>query len=379
MGWTWKDRTSEFRGSMRSSWRSILLLALAGSTAVGIAAAGQIAFLTKSETHPISFLRGLAIELPIWWYWALATPVVLAAGRRFPLTGGRLARGVPIHLAIMLGLVALHAVVLTGVNGFQPTGNGPPQTFLDVFLESVFNRSIIDVLVYATILGLGHAWDYHGRLQDRAMDTARLETELAHAELQALKMQMHPHFLFNTLNTAAVLTEENPASAKEVLGLLADLLRATLDQSGVQEIQLSEELELLETYLAIERTRFPDRLSVDFQIEAGLGDAWVPNLVLQPLVENAVRYAIAPRAAPGRITVGARRVGEVLVLTVADDGPGITAGRNGAGAGLGLSNTRARLERLYANAGRLDLAPAPGGRGTVATVRLPFRAGDASR
>lgn len=359
---------------MRYSWRSILLLALAGSTAIGVAAAGQIAFLTRTEAHPISFLRGLAIELPIWWYWALVTPIVLAAGRRFPLAGGMLRRVLPIHVAIMLGLFTVHAVVLTLVNNLQPTGDGPPPTFVALLIVSAFNRSVFDVLVYVTILGLGYAWDYHGRLQARAMDTVRLETELAHAELQALKMQMHPHFLFNTLNTAAVLTEENPASAKEVLGLLADLLRATLDQSGVQEIRLSEELELLETYLAIERTRFPDRLSVDFAIDANVTDVWVPNLVLQPLVENAVRYAIAPRAAAGRIIVSARRSGDSLVLTIADDGPGINRGRNGAG--LGIPNTRARLQRLYGTAGRLDLAPAPGGRGTVATVTLPYRSGE---
>jgi len=361
---------------MRGSWRSLLLLALAASTAIGVAAAGQIAFLTRAEAHPISFARGLAIEFPIWWYWALTTPVVLAAGRRFPLAGGIPRRVLPVHLALMLGLFLLHAVVLTLVNLLQPPNGAPPPTFGAVFVESAFNRSIFDVLVYVTILGLGYAWDYHGRLQDRAMHTARLEAELAHAELQALKMQMHPHFLFNTLNTAAVLTEENPAAAKEVLGLLADLLRATLDQSGVQEIRLSEELLLLETYLTIERTRFPDRLSVEFQIDATVTDVWVPNLVLQPLVENAVRYAIAPRALPGRIAVGARRSGDRLVLTVTDDGPGITPGRNGSG--LGLSNTRARLERLYGTAGRLELAPGPLGLGTVATVTVPFRAGEPS-
>ena len=352
---------------MRTSLRSSpLLLALAASTAIGLAAAGQLTALTRGESHPISFVRALAIDLPVWWYWGLATPLVLLVGRRAPLRGGRRGRGIATHVAALAGLMALHALAMSVLTGPLFPSDGPPAPFVTTFVETLLNRGISDAIVYAAILGIGSA-----------VDTARLQAELAGAELRALKMQMHPHFLFNTLNTAAVLTEENPAAAKEVLGLLADLLRATLDQSGVQEIRLSEELELLETYLTIERTRFPDRLSVDFEIDADARDVWVPNLVLQPLVENAVRYAIAPRAAPGRITVSARHVGDALVLAVTDDGPGIA--RDGNGAGLGISNTRARLERLYGTAGRLELAPASGGRGTMVTVTLPFRTGEASR
>lgn len=364
---------------MRRSWRSsTLLLAFAGASIIGVAAAGQVAFLTKGEAHPVPFLRGLAIEFPIWWFWALATPVVLALGRRRPLVGGPPPswRALPAHVAALAGLLALHALVVAGVSLALFPGAGD---FRQNFVESLFNRAISDVLVYAAILGVGYTLDYQSRFRDRALDTARLESELALAELRALKMQLHPHFLFNTLNTAAVLVEENPAAAKDVLGLLADLLRATLDQSGVQEIRLSEELELLETYLTIERTRFPDRLTVALDIAAETRDAWVPNLVLQPLVENAVRYAIAPRSAPGRITIRARRAGhgDVLTLSIIDDGPGMKPGPNGGGAGLGISTTRARLERLYGAAGRLELTPASDGPGTVATVTMPYRVGDA--
>src|SRR5690242_6949761 len=350
---------------MRAPWRT-LLMALACSTAVGLAAAGQLAALTRSESHPVSFSLALLIDLPVWWFWGLVTPLVLALSRRAPLRGGRVARTLGIHAATVVGLAVLHAGIMAATVGPLFPSDGSPVPYGARFVDTLLNRALSDLIVYAAILGIGYA-----------VDPARLQAELAGAELQALKMQMHPHFLFNTLNTAAVLTEENPASAKEVLGLLADLLRATLDQSGVQEIKLSEELQLLETYLAIERTRFPDRLSVDFHIDATVTDVWVPNLVLQPLVENAVRYAIAPRALPGRITVSARRSGDRLVLTVADDGPGITPGRNGGG--LGLSNTRARLERLYGTAGRLELAPGPRGIGTVATVTVPFRAGESSQ
>lgn len=351
---------------MRTSWRSPLPLALAASTAVGLAAAGQLTALTRGEAHPVSFLRALAIDLPVWWYWGLVTPLVLALGRRAPLRGGWVRRTLSLHLAALAGLVLLHAGVLSVVSSPLFPSDGPPLSFGAMFADTLLNRVISDVIVYAAILGIGYA-----------VDTARLEAELAGAELRALKMQLHPHFLFNTLNTAAVLVEENPAVAKDVLGLLADLLRATLDQSGAQEIPLSEELDLLETYLTIERTRFPDRLAVELAIDGRAREAWVPNLILQPLVENAVRYAIAPRSAHGRITIGAHRLGPNLVLTVTDDGPGVPAGGNGTG--LGIPNTRGRLQRLYGSAGRLDLARAPGGQGTVVTVTLPFRAGEPSR
>ena len=366
-GWTWK--CGELRGYMgRSSHWSTLLLAFAGASMVAVAAAGQVAFLSKGEAHPVAFERGLAIEFPIWWYWALAAPAVLALGRREPLVGGTSWWALPTHLVALAGLLVLHAVVVAGVGVALVPG---ASDFMQNFVESIFNRAIFDILVYAAILGIGYTNDYHRRFQDRALDTARLETELAHAELRALKMQLHPHFLFNTLNTATVLVEENPGAAKDVLGLLADLLRATLDQSGVQEIRLSEELELLQTYLTIERTRFPDRLTVRLDIASDTRDAWVPNLVLQPLVENAVRYAIAPRSAPGRITIRTRRRGGILLLSIADDGPGMKSGPNRAG--LGISTTRARLERLYGANGQLELAPASEGQGTVATVTLPYR------
>lgn len=349
---------------MRTPFRpSPLFLALAASTAVGVAAAGQLAALTASETRPVSFLLALAIDLPVWWFWGLATPAVLALGRRFPLRSGAKSRAIATHLAALAGLVVLHAGVLAVVSSPLFPRDGPPPAFRAMFVDTLLNRAISDVIVYAAILGIGYA-----------VDTTRLEAQLAGAELRALKMQVHPHFLFNTLNTATVLVEENPAAAKDVLGLLADLLRATLDQSGTQEIRLAEELELLETYLAIERTRFPDRLSVDLDVPDELREAWVPNLVLQPLVENAVRYGIAPRAAPGRISIRARCDGGVLTLAVADDGPGVRPGPKGTG--LGIANTRARLERLYGRAGRLDLGPVPGGPGTVATVTLPFRTGE---
>jgi signal transduction histidine kinase len=344
------------------------------ATLVGIGAAGQLSFITRGEAHPFGFVPALGMELPVWWYWALATPLIVMLGRRAPVDGARRGKAIVVHLGAAFALTGVHAILFALLNAQLAPVGSPQPPLGHLVLAVLLNRFLFDLLVYAAILGIASAVDYHNRFQARAVDAARLESALAQAELQALKMQLHPHFLFNTLNTIGVLTEENPAAAKDMLTLLADLLRATLEQSGTQEIRLAQELELLESYLEIERTRFSDRLTVTFEVEPETLEAWVPNLVLQPLVENAVRYAIAPRSAPGRIAIRARRESGELRLSVEDDGPGVPSESSRGTTGMGLSTTRARLERLYGGGGRLRLEPAPGG-GTVASVTVPFRIG----
>ncbi|HEV8124917.1 MAG TPA: histidine kinase [Gemmatimonadales bacterium] len=354
---------------------NLVLLVPAIWTVVGILAAGQLYLLIGAEGQHISFPRALAIQLPLWWFWAAITPLVLALGRRAPVDRDHWSRSVPLHIAVAVLIAIIHSVLYVGMNVWLfPTDRPLPE--LGVMIKNLlYNRLIFDLAMYGMILGIGYAMDSSDRLRLREVDSERLETELAKAELNALKMQLHPHFLFNTLNTIGVLVEEDPAGAREMITLLGDLLRATLDQAGVQEVPLRRELELLESYLAIERMRFSDRLAVSFEVAPETLAAVVPNLVLQPLVENAVRHAIAPRLAPGRIRISAARDGDVLRLQVIDDGAGVVPSAMSArgSAGLGLSTTRARLERLYGARAHLDLAPGAEG-GTVATVTMPWRA-----
>ena len=179
------------------------------------------------------------------------------------------------------------------------------------------------MMTYWAIIGFWHATAYYRVAQDRALKASRLETRLAEAQLQALQRQLHPHFLFNTLNAISALMHRDVEAADQMLARLSDLLRIALDQRGAQEVALKDELEFLEKYLEIEQTRFGDRLVVRYDVEAETLDAQVPNLILQPLVENSVRHAVAVRIEPGLIEIRARRVGTNLELSVHDNGPGL--------------------------------------------------------
>ena len=210
------------------------------------------------------------------------------------------------------------------------------------------------------------------------LEAAQLETQLARAQLDALRTQLHPHFLFNTLNTISVLMREDVATANRMLLRLSELLRLALKNAGTHEVSLRQEMEFLRSYLEIERTRFQHRLKVQTEIDPEALDALVPNLILQPLVENAIRHGVAPRPTQSTIEIRALRRNGRVELRVRDDGPGIDEMRKEAAAGgIGLSNTRARLDKLYGAAHSFQLSPADGG-GTQVTITIPFHPADGS-
>jgi two-component system, LytTR family, sensor kinase len=219
----------------------------------------------------------------------------------------------------------------------------------------------------------------YGRYLERERESARfaleksqLETQLAGAQLDALKMQLHPHFLFNTLNSISVLMREGDAeAANKMLVRLSELLRVALKSKEAQEVSLKDELEFLRGYLEIEQIRFQDRLKVDFKIEKETLDAQVPNLILQPLVENAVRHAVAPRAGATRIEIRAERENGFLRMIIRDDGDGFVKAENSSGSGIGLANTQKRLEKLYG--ANHDFRLVSEGGGFAATISIPFR------
>jgi LytS/YehU family sensor histidine kinase len=218
-----------------------------------------------------------------------------------------------------------------------------------------------------------HAWGYSLKYRERELHASQLAAQLAQAELQALRMQLHPHFLFNTLHTVSALMHKDVELADDMLSRLGDLLRRTLDTAQAQEVPLQQELEFIQTYLEIEQARLGSRLHVRFETEPETLDVLVPNLILQPLVENAVRHGIAPRLEGGRLVVRARRESDRLELEVEDDGPGLPADfADRPREGLGLANTRARLAALYGPAHQFELASVPP-RGLRVVLRLPFR------
>jgi LytS/YehU family sensor histidine kinase len=232
-------------------------------------------------------------------------------------------------------------------------------------------------------MGLYYAFAYHRRFREREIVAAQLEAQLATAHLQALRMQLNPHFLFNALHSAAMLTMMDPDAAHRVLVQLSALLRTTLDRSSSAEVPLAEEIDFLDRYLAIEQIRFQDRLQVDIRADDDALDGAVPNLILQPLVENAVRHGIARRSDARHLTIRGACANGSLVLEVEDDGPGLPGGwtltpPDGSG-GVGLTNVRSRLERMYGAQGRLELLTPTGedgqpGHGVLARVTIPYRA-----
>jgi signal transduction histidine kinase len=295
--------------------------------------------------------RTFFYQLATWLAWVLLAPVTLWLRRRVPLERGALWRAVPIHLIAILFLCALHSAVILLPNWLVMQNGEPlPAGQLIALLTYWWMRDLpFSALFYGLILGIASAVDYYRQFRERELRASHLEAQLAQAELQMLKMQLHPHFLFNTLNGITGLVRDNDnAGAIEMLVGLSDLLRQTLDNAGKQTVRLSEELEWLELYLKLQQIRFSDRLQVEIKAAPETLDALVPNLITQPLVENAIRHGVAPRAQAGSVSLAARPLDTELELSVCDDGVGLPVGwQLAAGPGLGLVNTRARLQQFY--------------------------------
>jgi two-component system, LytTR family, sensor kinase len=332
----------------------------------------QFVRLFSEHTQPLFSLA--LLNFSFWYGWALLAPLVLWVARRFPLERSTWKRSVPVHLVAVLVLIFVHVALVEWVfvtvpgSGWQGRFNWWERVKRDFIMNFDW-----EMMTYAAIIAFSHAASYFRQAQDRTLRTAQLETRLAEAQLQALQRQLHPHFLFNTLNAISALMHRDVHAADRMLVRLSDLLRMALDRRGAQEVPLTNDLEFLGKYLEIEQARFGDRLGVRFDIDPETLDALVPNLLLQPLVENSVRHAVAARSEGVLVEVVARRAGDVLELKVRDNGPGLPKERApSAPRGLGLANTRSRLEHLYGASQHLQFSETPGG-GLTVTVIIPFR------
>jgi len=315
------------------------------------------------------------------WLIALFMPGLLWLGDRFPVERRNWPSRIALHLVFSIVFSVSDLVVVSTVLprlGFLATLKvGGFRETLAVMAVLSFHGNVV---TYWAIWGIQQAFRYYRRYQEREREALRLqlhaselESQLVRAQLGALKMQLHPHFLFNTLNAIMVLVRQQRADqAEETLARLSDLLRCVLDDVEAQEVPLRRELEYLELYLGIEQLRFQDRMRVEIAADPAVLDAAVPHMGLQPLVENAIRHGIGRSAAAGLIRIGARRVGETLEITVIDDGPGLPMSSGSAGHGIGLANTRARLGQLYGDAARLTVENGTPS-GVVATLVVPYR------
>jgi two-component system, LytTR family, sensor kinase len=303
----------------------------------------------------------LASAMADWYVWALLAPAILALGRRLPLTRGRLARNIP-----LLFLAGLAFAVIKIVLRFQlgQVLHWLPTMRIEGMILSQFHLTLATFWV---ILGIGAAFDYYRKFRER-------EALLAKAQLDALRIQLQPHFLFNTLHTISAFMQEGEIeSADRMITRLSDLLRLSLDSVHAQEVPLRQEIEFLQRYLDIQLIRFQDQLRVTVDVQPETLDLAVPNLILQPLVENAIKHGVSRRAGGGEVSVRAFRDNGLLRLEVHDDGPGLGRPLDAAlGDGLGLANTRDRLERLYTGRHRFEVQDRPTG-GLTVSIGIPER------
>jgi len=326
----------------------------------------------RLDGHPPEW-RWVLFNSVDWLLYAVLTPIVFRASRRFPLKRPQLAGHIAVHVAGAFAMCVAWAGLGTLVRlvVFPLPADLTANKLWLGFLSWVFTTLPFGVGVYFALVGIQHSFFYFAEARERETQAARLAAQLSEARLGALRMQLNPHFLFNSLNAITVLVRDNnTAAASRMLELLSDVLRQVLETGGSHETALAREVEFLERYLAIEQVRFSDRLRPRIAIDPAIARAAVPRFLLQPLVENALRHGIARRAVSGVVEVSGRREGGRLILTVRDDGPGLPSAA-AAGMGVGLSNTRARLEALYGGNASLDVVNAEGG-GVIATVSLPY-------
>jgi sensor histidine kinase YesM len=308
-------------------------------------------------------------EVPVWIVWGLLAPAIRALTRRFPIGGSEGYSNLLIHVPAGATFAFIHILIVVAIAMLTRTDVERGRSFMQIVGTTFTGSFVITIAIYAFIVTAYHAIDYYRAYQGRELAASQLEASLARARLDLLRMQIHPHVLFNTLHGISALMAKDVPAARRMIARLSDLLRLSLDGDASQEIELSEELGLLEKYVEIQRMRFADRLSVEMEIDDRALAVMVPRLLLQPLVENAIRHGIERHAGPGRIAISARCEGERLRIVVRDNGPGLRGEPPRERVGLG--NTRERLGRLYGAEQSFTIEDDPGGGATV-TVTIPL-------
>lgn len=363
-------RTIDGRGTGATPLARRWALVVGAWTVVAAFSLAQIYVAQSALGHPPPLGALLLLEVPVWAFWALLTVPIVLLARCFPLDRGRVVRALAIHTgaAIAIGLVSV-AFQMLWYQAFNPY---PIQgSDLGFWFWQYFRRYfVVGVVIYWAAIGVYYAFTNYFLYRDREVEASRVKAQLSEARLSALKMQIHPHFLFNTLNSVSALLERQPAEARRVLAQLAELMRASLKADARHLVPLEEEIEFLRRYLDLERIRLGDRLEVSLSIDPDVRRAAVPSFLFQPLVENAIRHGIARREGGGRMWISAVRDDDSLVIHVVDDGPGL--GRRPAPEGIGLANTRRRLRELFGSDQHLVLHDQAGA-GLAVRVEIPFR------
>jgi sensor histidine kinase YesM len=345
---------------MRRAVRTALMV-WGGWTALALFFAVSASLTYLSTGRPASWRLSIGRSLSEWWLWALLTPLVAWLARRYPLDRPWPWRHAAIHLAVGFLLAVVKTAAERAIFAW----------LTEFWTYLLLSTIALQLFVYSAIVLAAHGVEYYRRSRERE----QIEARLTETRLQLLSVQLQPHFLFNTLNTIAEMVHHDAEKADYMITSLSDLLRRALDLGATQEIALEDELALLDRYLDIQRTRFGDRLQVDCRVAGDVRRSAVPVLLLQPLVENAIHHGLSAHTTAGRIAIEAARRDATLLITVSDDGRGVSGEAQAGRERFGLGNTRARLEALYGDHQRLELTNGPTG-GARVSLEIPLRSMD---
>src|SRR5215813_6152286 len=361
-------------GNFKISWRKAALF-FCGWTLVSIIFAGiSYAAAIGENNKQFGFVSALRLNLVQFYLWAILSPLLFRFSRRFPIEFRPLnIRNLLLYFPALISFAGIHQILhLAVLWSISPQWRQRYPALIDCYRAYFAFGFYIDLIIALLIVIAVHALLYYQSFRASELAQSSLKTQLAQAQLRALKMQLHPHFLFNTLHSISSLVLEDPPKANSMIARLGDFLRLTLENSDQHLVSLQEEAEFLRCYLEIEQVRFGDRLTVALELEPQTLSVQVPHLILQPVVENAIQHAVAPRATPGHIHIAAKRVNSLLQLEIRDNGPGMSSNSHpSAIEGIGLSNVRARLYQIYGSNFRFELMNGKDG-GLIVLMQIPF-------
>lgn len=337
---------------------------------VGLFTSIPVWFFIDQHGDSQSKTKFLLSNFTQWYVWALLTPGIYRISKSIPIRAQHLLQDILSNIAVSL-LFVIGKSFLDGLLAFGMGAIPHPNPTLagEIFFRLTSPISFMVFVIYWMIMAVIYILQYKQKLQEQEVASSQLQAQLAQAQLNALKMQLQPHFLFNTLNSISSLLRENVEAADEMIIHLSDMLRYSLNTLSILEVALREEITFLQHYLDIEKIRFQDRLQTEFDIDSTAMNAMVPSMLLQPLVENSIRHGIAKQSAPGKVSISAKRRDDRLEITVLDTGNSFSSCQEGEG--IGLSNTRMRLEKLYGNEASLQM-DRTANQETVVRISIPY-------
>ncbi len=358
--------------TLRCSWKKIRngLILLGIFSLLGCFSTLQFWFFLSMHGDPVPISTIIFNAMVQWYLWALLTPVLGWITRIYPIRAASFGRDIQINLLFTCIIVLGKILVDESMDFAFFTMPDRTEPFWERFFISLISpKSFVYCLIYWSIMAVYYTLHYNKQLRDREIAASQLEAQLAQAQLDALKMQLQPHFLFNTLNSISSLIRLNVDAADDMITNLSDMLRYSLNNINIQEVTLREEMEFLHRYLDIEKIRFQDRLQTEIRVDPSVMKARIPSMLLQPIVENSIRHGISKQAAPGKVSIEAKRYDNNLEMTVMDTGAGFSENQNEEG--IGLSNTRKRLDKMYNSSYSFHVERSPKNE-TIVKITIPY-------